>query len=47
MNSQHKISKAKSTKIEAMKKIKAAYIAAQKAGTVQTYFVQLSTPQSK
>jgi len=40
-------SKAKDIKIEAMKKIKAAYIGAQKDGTVQTYFVQLSSPQSK
>lgn len=39
MNSQRNVSKIKEIKIEEMKKIKAAYLAAQKEGTIKTYIV--------
>ena len=42
MNSQHNVSRVSATKIESMKQIKAAYIAAQKAGAVKTYLIQSS-----
>ena len=43
MNSQQNISKIKAIKIEKMKKIKAAYIAAKKEGTIKSYIVQSIT----
>jgi len=42
MNLQPNVSKVSAIKIESMKEIKAAYTAAQKAGTVKTYLVQSS-----
>lgn len=40
MNSPPKKQNASAPKIETMKKIRAAYVAAQKAGTVKTYLVK-------
>ncbi|MDQ7090083.1 MAG: hypothetical protein Q9M50_05490 [Methylococcales bacterium] len=40
MNSKNNYSKIKTIKISEMKKIKAAYIAAKKEGTIKTYIVQ-------
>ena len=40
MHSPPKKQNASASKIEAMRKIKAAYVAAKKAGTVKTYLVK-------